>query len=76
MLKFNKSPVNVEEDDPDNSSFYLAIGDLMSGVLMVFALLFITTLLQLQEAKEQLSQQRRIFVGELVGHLKGNEIDV
>lgn len=43
---------------------------------MVFALLFITTLLQLQEAKEQLSQQRRIFVGELVGQLKGNEIDV
>ncbi len=32
---------------------------------MVFALLLITTLLQLQEAKELLShQQRRIFVGE------------
>jgi outer membrane protein OmpA-like peptidoglycan-associated protein len=76
MLNFNKQPRNVEAEDSDNSSFYLAIGDLMSGVLMVFALLFITTLLQLQEAKEQLSQQRRIFVGELVGHLKGNEIDV
>lgn len=76
MLNFNKQPLNVEAEDSDNSSFYLAIGDLMSGVLMVFALLFITTLLQLQEAKEQLSQQRRIFVGELVGHLKGNEINV
>ncbi|WP_254565864.1 OmpA family protein [Oscillatoria sp. HE19RPO] len=76
MLNFNQVPLNVEEEETDNSSFYLAIGDLMSGVLMVFALLFITTLLQLQEAKEQLSQQRRIFVGELVGHLKGNEIDV
>ncbi|MCT7955469.1 OmpA family protein [Laspinema palackyanum] len=76
MLNFNQTPVNIEEEQTDNSSFYLAIGDLMSGVLMVFALLFITTLLQLQEAKEQLSQERRIFVGELVGHLKGNEIDV
>lgn len=77
MLNFNKNPLEGEEaEDTDNSSFYLAIGDLMSGVLMIFALLFITTLLQLQEAKEQLSQQRRIFVGELVGHLKGNEIDV
>ncbi|MCT7962809.1 OmpA family protein [Laspinema sp. D1] len=76
MLNLNQTPVNIEEEETDNSSFYLAIGDLMSGVLMVFALLFITTLLQLQEAKEQLSQHRRIFVGELVGHLKGNEIDV
>jgi outer membrane protein OmpA-like peptidoglycan-associated protein len=76
MLKPSPTHINSPEEETENSSFYLAIGDLMSGVLMVFALLFITTLLQLQEAKEQLSQQRRIFVGELVGHLKGNEIDV
>lgn len=76
MQNYRQFPIEPESEEAEEGSIYLAIGDLMSGVLMVFALLFITTLLQLQEAKEQLLQQRRIFVGELVGQLKGNAIAV
>lgn len=76
MKNYANSQIEPEIEENEDGNIYLAIGDLMSGVLMVFALLFITTLLQLQEAKEQLVKQRRIFVGELVGQLKGNAIDV
>ncbi|HIK28013.1 MAG TPA: OmpA family protein [Oscillatoriaceae cyanobacterium M7585_C2015_266] len=48
----------------------------MSSLLMFFALLFITTLFQLQEAREQIAKQRRVFVGELIGHLRGNNITI
>ncbi len=67
---------NREIEEDDDASIYLSIGDLMSGLLMFFALLFITTLFQLQEAREEMAKQRRVFVGELVGQLKGNNIAV
>ncbi|WP_071188602.1 OmpA family protein [Trichormus sp. NMC-1] len=45
----NNEFVENESTEDDESSIYLSIGDLMSGLLMFFALLFITTLLQLAE---------------------------
>ncbi len=45
----NNDFVENEITEDDESSIYLSIGDLMSGLLMFFALLFITTLLQLAE---------------------------
>ena len=78
MSFFNAIESEVEEiDDGDHeSSTYLSIGDLMSGLVMCLALLFITSLVQLQQAKEQLLKQRRIVVGTLIEKLGGNNINV
>jgi len=67
-FNFNKNDYEQEED----SSTYLSIGDLMSGLLMFFALLFITALIQLNEAKQNTI---RILIGELEGKLKANGIN-
>ena len=45
----NNEFLEPEITEDDESSIYLSIGDLMSGLLMFFALLFITALLQLAE---------------------------
>ena len=70
-----------EEQEPvveesSEASTYLSIGDLMSGLLMFFALLFVTALLQLQQAKEQMAKEKRIFVGTLIEKLNGNNLKV
>lgn len=59
----------IEDDD---SSIYLSIGDLMSGLLMFFALLFITALLQLA----QKDVPKRLIIGNVVGEMKSNNINV
>ncbi|MBG1242839.1 OmpA family protein [Nostoc sp. NZL] len=59
----------IEDDD---SSIYLSIGDLMSGLLMFFALLFITALLQLA----QKDVPKRVVIGNVVGQMKSNNINV
>lgn len=58
--------------EEDNSSVLLSIGDMMSGLLMIFALLFITVSLQLSER----SEPRRIVIGEVIGALKANNVNV
>jgi outer membrane protein OmpA-like peptidoglycan-associated protein len=72
MSYFNTS-TNDEDwsDDEQDSSVFLSIGDLMSGLLMFFALLFVTALVQLMDRPE-----RRVFIGTLQDQLKGNNIDV
>jgi outer membrane protein OmpA-like peptidoglycan-associated protein len=67
-FNFNKNDYEQEED----SSTYLSIGDLMSGLLMFFALLFITALIQLNESQKDIT---RILIGELEGQLKANGIN-
>jgi outer membrane protein OmpA-like peptidoglycan-associated protein len=79
MMNFNSSEIEpeIEESGEDyEASTYLSIGDLMSGLLMFFALLFIVALLQLQQAKEELQKQRRFVVGTLIQKLSGNNINV
>jgi outer membrane protein OmpA-like peptidoglycan-associated protein len=78
MNSFNAVEAEIEEtDDGDQeSSTYLSIGDLMSGLVMCLALLFITALVQLQQTKEQLLKQRRVVVGTLIEKLGGNNINV
>lgn len=60
----------IAEDD--DSSIYLSIGDLMSGLLMFFMLLFITALLQLAEK----DAPKRVVIGNVVGEMKSNNINV
>jgi flagellar motor protein MotB len=60
-------PDNTEEDD--DASTYLSIGDLMSGLLMFFVLLFITALAQIDEPK-------RVVIGNVIGEMKNNNINV
>ncbi len=60
----------IAEDD--DSSIYLYIGDLMSGLLMFFMLLFITALLQLAEK----DAPKRVVIGNVVGQMKSNNINV
>ncbi|MTJ12618.1 OmpA family protein [Anabaena sp. UHCC 0187] len=62
---------NHDNQDEESSATYLSIGDLMSGLLMFFALLFITALIQLNEAQKDIT---RILIGELEGQLKANNI--
>lgn len=60
----------IAEDD--DSSIYLSIGDLMSGLLMFFMLLFITALLQLAEK----DAPKRVVIGNVVEQMKSNNINV
>ncbi|WP_238845778.1 OmpA family protein [Nostoc edaphicum] len=72
MDDFIRSEIDTETIEDDDSSIYLSIGDLMSGLLMFFALLFITALLQLA----QKDVPKRVVIGNVVGQMKSNNINV
>jgi outer membrane protein OmpA-like peptidoglycan-associated protein len=72
MDDFTISEIDAEVTEDDDSSIYLSIGDLMSGLLMFFALLFITALLQLAEK----DVPKRVVIGNVVGQMKSNNINV
>lgn len=70
---FNLNELNHQPElDEEESSVLLSIGDLMSGLLMIFALLFVTVLVQLKDKEEP----RRVVVGTVVEQMKGNNINV
>lgn len=71
MFNFNDLKQQPELDE-EESSVLLSIGDLMSGLLMIFALLFVTVLVQLKEKEEP----RRVVIGTVVEQMKGNNINV
>ncbi|MDM9583360.1 OmpA family protein [Nostoc sp. GT001] len=72
MDDFIRGEIDAEIIEDDDSSIYLSIGDLMSGLLMFFALLFITALLQLAEK----DVPKRVVIGNVVGQMKSNNINV
>ncbi|MBW4480474.1 MAG: OmpA family protein [Tolypothrix brevis GSE-NOS-MK-07-07A] len=73
MNDFTKGDfLESEIAEDDDSSIYLSIGDLMSGLLMFFMLLFITALLQLAEK----DAPKRVVIGNVVGQMKSNNINV
>ncbi|BAZ80476.1 OmpA family protein [Sphaerospermopsis kisseleviana CS-549] len=61
-----------QDDQEEDPAIYLSIGDLMSSLLMFFALLFISALIQLNQAQKDIT---RILIGELEGQLKANNIE-
>ncbi|WP_207064026.1 OmpA family protein [Motiliproteus sp. SC1-56] len=57
--------LNYPETDIDETGAWLSIGDLMSGLLMIFALLLILALLQLTEAAEKAKNSRIVIIQSL-----------
>lgn len=72
MHHYSAEPESELDDGDQDSSIFLSIGDLMSGLLMFFALLFVTAMAQLKEVE----QQQDILVGTLIHQLRGNNINV
>ncbi|WP_373527853.1 flagellar motor protein MotB [Nostoc sp.] len=72
MDDFIRGEIDADIIEDDDSSIYLSIGDLMSSLLMFFALLFITALLQLA----QKDVPKRVVIGNVVGQMKSNNINV
>ncbi|MHC5823560.1 MAG: OmpA/MotB family protein, partial [Nostoc sp.] len=72
MDNFIRSEVDAEIIEDDDSSIYLSIADLMSSLLMFFALLFITALLQLA----QKDVPKRGVISNVLGQMKSNNINV
>ncbi|MFW6316288.1 MAG: OmpA family protein [Cyanobacteriota bacterium] len=57
--KFNSnSELDLEDEEDQESGVWLSISDLMSGLLLFFALLFIATQIQLQKKIEELRKYR------------------
>ncbi|MDB9329592.1 OmpA family protein [Nodularia spumigena CS-591/04] len=72
MDNFISNEIDAEILEDDDSSIYLSIGDLMSGLLMFFALLFITALLQL--AQKDVPKQQ--VISNVVEEMQNNNINV
>ncbi|MEH1936737.1 MAG: OmpA family protein [Nostoc sp.] len=72
MDDFIRGENDAEIIEDDDSSIYLSIADLMSSLLMFFALLFISALLQLA----QKDVPKRVVIGNVVGQMKSNNINV
>jgi len=73
ILFFNQNRKASESSDfEEDASVFLSVGDLMSGLLMVFMLLFINVLVALKEAEDT----KKILVGEIIEAARANNIDV
>ena len=62
------------DDSIDETGSWLSIGDLMSGLLMIFALMLILALLQLTEAAEKAKSSRVVIIQSLQESLKAQGI--
>lgn len=54
MFEVYDAGAEADDQREDNSGMFLSVGDLMSGLLMVFALLFIAVQLQVQHLEQEL----------------------
>lgn len=66
----------IEDSEDSSAGIWLSIGDLMSGLMFFFALLFIVVLAQLQDQQEQVVDRRSAIVSALVEALEKNHIEV
>lgn len=65
----------MEDDEVDESGTWLSIGDLMSGLLMLFALLLMVTLTQLSELIEKNNEGRVLIIKALTDAMSAQGID-
>jgi len=65
-----------DENEDSSAGVWLSIGDLMSGLMFFFALLFIAVLAQLQDQQDQIIDKRTAIVEALVSALEQNHIQV
>lgn len=54
-----ESEINDEIIEEQDTGIWLSIGDLMSGLLMFFALLFVTAMVQVRETQEELQKSQK-----------------
>lgn len=59
-----------------NAGIYLSLSDLMSGLMLFFALLFISVLARLQEAQEQVIDTRSAVITALAEALEESDVAV
>lgn len=64
-MAFDESVLDSSERDIDETGAWLSIGDLMSGLLMLFALLLVVSLLQLKEQEEAKERSRIVIIQSL-----------
>lgn len=67
--------LKTSELEIDETGAWLSIGDLMSALLMIFALLFIVALLQLTEAADQAKNSRIVIIQSLQKNLNDEGIN-
>lgn len=58
---------SIPTEDVDDSGAWLSIGDLMSALLMIFALLLISALVQISQSEES-SKNKRIMIIQGINH--------
>ncbi|HEY9865039.1 MAG TPA: OmpA family protein [Candidatus Obscuribacterales bacterium] len=56
MSDLSELELETELQEEQDSGVYLSIGDLMSGLLMFFALLFITVMVQLKQVQDRINE--------------------
>ncbi|MEH0666015.1 OmpA family protein [Vibrio scophthalmi] len=65
-----------EGQETDDSGVWLSVGDLMSVVLMIFALLLISALVQISEAHEESQNTRIVIIKDINDALQSAGIEV
>ncbi|HFQ5206909.1 TPA: OmpA family protein [Vibrio vulnificus] len=65
-----------EDQETDDSGVWLSVGDLMSVVLMIFALLLISALVQISEAHEESKNTRIVIIKDINDALQSAGIEV
>ncbi|KPQ38873.1 MAG: putative outer membrane protein [Phormidium sp. OSCR] len=62
--------------DGDESGIWLSIGDLMSGLLLFFALLFVTVMVKLRDYQQAFEQLPIVVLNAMERELGGQDIEV
>lgn len=71
-MNLSTGALKSTDRDIDETGAWLSIGDLMSGLLMIFALLLVVTILQLKEGEDQ----RIVIIQTLTETLEANKLNV
>lgn len=67
---------NPDIRDGDESGIWLSIGDLMSGLLLFFALLFVTVMVKLRDYQQAFEQLPIVVLNAIERELGGQDIEV
>ena len=76
MSDLSELELDTELQEEQDSGVYLSIGDLMSGLLMFFALLFITVMVQLKQVQDRVSELPQQLIAVLEGLPQGKIIEI
>jgi outer membrane protein OmpA-like peptidoglycan-associated protein len=71
-MNLSTNAIKSTDREIDETGAWLSIGDLMSGLLMIFALLLVVTILQLKEGEDQ----RIVIIQELTDIFKENKLNI